>query len=416
MSEHSKILVLGAGFGGLSFVRHFTQKKAEIRLVDQRNHHLFQPLLYQVATGGLVMQSIAEPVRCIFSKRKNVQVLMDTVESIDLQSKSVKTANRTLDYDYLIIAVGMVSSYFGNNHWAKHSIGLKSLQDARNIRARVLSAFEKAESITDETQRRQLMTIAIVGGGPSGVEMAGALCELTRRVFKSEFRSIKPEESQILLIEGSDRLLGAFSHKSSERALSDLRKIGVDVRLNTKVESIEENTIVFNGQRIQSSCIIWTAGVEGAPLLKQLNAPLDRRGRLLVEADCSLKEHPEVFAIGDIASFENSSGAEVPGVSPAAIQMGQHVSRIIRKEIDSGKTTSGSRPAFKYRDKGSMATIGRSAAVAELGRLTFSGSFAWLLWLGVHLFFLINFRNRVGVLMQWFWAYVRYRPSGRVIE
>ena len=416
MSQKKEILVLGAGFAGLTFAQKFRHPEARLTVVDQHNHHLFQPLLYQVATAGLAMPDVAEPVRTILSDRDDVRVVMDTVEQIDLEGKTVKLEHRTLAYDYLVIGLGMVTSYFGHDGWAEHSLGLKSLADARRIRERVLGCFERAEAIDDEAERSRLMTLVVAGGGPTGVEMAGALAELTRRVFKSDFRSIRPAEARILLVEGSDRVLGTYSEQSSRRAQKDLERMGVELHLGKFVKDIQRGRVTFGDETVESACVIWTAGVETHPVVQSLPVEHDRQGRILVAPDTSIPGHPEVFAIGDIASLKDPRGRPVPGVSPAAMQMAKHVARLLRQEIGQDKPSGKDRPAFAYWDKGSMATIGRSAAVAEIGKLRLSGVTAWFSWLAVHLFFLIGFRNRLAVLIQWFYAYLRYRPAARVFE
>jgi NADH dehydrogenase len=413
MSKQKHIVVLGAGFGGLNFTQKLQHPDARITIVDRQNHHLFQPLLYQVATAGLALPEIAEPVRTIFAKRDDVHVLMDNAEAIDVKNKTVRLTQQTLHYDYLVVGLGMVNSYFGNNEWAKHTIGLKSLSEARRIRQRVLHAFERAEAIQDETERKRLMTVVVVGAGPTGVEMAGALSELTKRVFKKDFRSIRPEQSRIVLVEAVDRVLTMYSESSSAKAQASLKRMGVELHLGKPVEEISEGRITFGGETIEAESIIWTAGVEANPLVKDLPVEHNRKGQVPVAADCSIPGHPEVFAIGDIVDLTDPNGVRVPGVSPAAIQMGKYVAKIIRNELD-GK--SDPRPVFTYLDKGSMATIGRSSAVAEIGRLKFSGFPAWFLWLAVHLVFLIGFRNRLAVLIKWIYAYIIYRPGARVFE
>ncbi len=413
MGDQKHIVILGAGFGGLTCAQKLKHPKARITIVDRENHHLFQPLLYQVATAGLAEPEIAEPVRTILADRENVQVLMDTATSINTEKKTVTLRHRTLHYDSLVVALGMVNSYFGNDQWAQHTIGLKSLNEARRIRQRVLHAFERAEALEDETERKRLMTVLVVGAGPTGVEMAGALSELTKRVFKKDFRSIKPEESRVVLVEAADRVLPTYSETSSQRASQSLQKLGVELMLGQPVEKIEKGRLTAGSQTIEAESIIWTAGVEANPLVRQLPGEHNRRGQIAVEPDCSVPNHPEVFAIGDIVDLTDPKGQQVPGVSPAAIQMGNHVAKIIRRELDGDKAD---RPPFTYRDKGSMATIGRSKAVAEIGKLKFSGFPAWFLWLAVHLVFLVGFRNRLAVLLQWMYAYLKYRPGARVFE
>lgn len=413
-----KIVVLGAGFGGLAFTRALQHKDADIILIDRQNHHLFQPLLYQVATAGLSMPDIAEPVRSIFQKRRDVTVLMGEVDSIDVARRQIALKdNQPVDYDYLIIGLGMVNAYFGRNEWAQHSIGLKSLDEARRIRRRILHAYERAEASQNAAERQRLMTSVIIGGGPTGVEMAGAISELTKRVFKKDFRSIQPEESRVILVEAAPRLLGTYSEQSSEQARKDLEQLGVEVITDCPVKDIREGVVELDGQTIEAESIIWTAGVEANPVLRQLPAEFDRRGRISVEQDTSLPGYPEVFVIGDVANMTDAKGKAVPGVSPAAMQMGRHVAKIIQKELKEFRHIPVTeRKPFKYTDKGTMATIGRSKAVAEVGGLKFSGPFAWLLWLAVHLIFLVGFRNKATVLLQWAYAYIGYRPGARVFD
>lgn len=416
MTAHKKqIVVLGAGFGGLEFARRFRHKDAEITIVDRRNHHLFQPLLYQVATAGLAMPDVAEPVRTIFSKRDDVKVLLDEVSSIDLENKQVRMRHRDLSFDTLVIALGMRTSYFGHDEWSKHAFGLKSLTDARRIRQHVLEAFERAEAISDPAERQRLMTTVVAGAGPTGLELAGTLAELTKRVFRRDFREIRPEDSRIILVEAMDRTLPMYEESSSRRAQAALEKIGVELRLGSMVQDIRPGQVVLENETLEAGTIIWTAGVESVPVVRDLPVEQDKKGRLMVARDTSLPGHPQVFAIGDIVNLKDARGKPVPGVSPAAIQMGRHVARIVHEEL-SGKKNTSQRTPFRYRDKGQMATIGRSSAVAEIGKTRFSGFPAWFLWLGVHLAFLIGFRNRLAVLLQWFYAYLRFRPGARVFE
>lgn len=413
-----KIVVLGAGFGGLAFTRALKHKNSDITLIDRQNHHLFQPLLYQVATAGLSMPDVAEPVRSIFQDRRDVNVIMGDVARIDVHNKRVELKdNDPVEYDYLIVGLGMVNAYFGNNEWAKHTIGLKSLDEARRIRRRVLHAYERAEATKDLGERRRLMTSVVIGGGPTGVEMAGAISELTKRVFKKDFRSIYPEDSRVILVEASPRILGAYSEDSSAKATEDLKKLGVEVLTDTAVKDVREGEVELDGKTIEAESIIWTAGVEANPVLRSIPAEFDRRGRISVEQDTSLPGFPEVFVIGDVANINDAKGKPVPGVSPAAMQMGKHAAKIISKELkEHRRIPVKDRKPFKYLDKGSMATIGRSKAVAEVGGLKFSGPFAWVLWLAVHLIFLVGFRNKAAVLLQWAYAYIGYKPGARVFD
>ncbi|MGC6423805.1 MAG: NAD(P)/FAD-dependent oxidoreductase [Lentimonas sp.] len=412
------VVVLGAGFGGLAFAQAFKYKDAKITLIDRQNHHLFQPLLYQVATGGLSMPDIAEPIRSIFQRREDVTVLMADVERIDVDDRKIQLRGQApIEYDYLIVGLGMVNSYFGNDAWANHTIGLKSLDEARRIRREILHAYERAEATQDLAERRRLMTSVVIGGGPTGVEMAGAISELTKRVFRDDFRNIKPADSRVILIEAGDRLLPTYSKASSQRAADDLRKLGVEVMLGRPVKDVQKNRVLLGDEVYSTGSTIWTAGVEANPLVRQLPAEFDRRGRVSVERDTSLPGYPEVFVIGDIANISDSRGRPVPGVSPAAIQMGRHVAKILKREVAQEEPTEASkRKPFNYFDKGTMATIGRSKAIAEVAGLRFTGFIAWVLWLVVHLIFLVGFRNRSSVLLQWAYAYVGYRPGARVFD
>jgi NADH dehydrogenase len=414
MSDGNKkrVLVLGAGFGGLEFCKTFQHEDAEIILIDRQNHHLFQPLLYQVATAGLSQPEIAQPIRSIFTKRKDITVLMDEAVAIDLASRKVLCKQQTLDYDHLIIGLGVVTSYFGHPEWAEHAPGLKSLADAIRIRRNVLRAFELAEMEFDPAKRLKLMTLVVVGGGPTGVELAGAFAELARHVLRRDFRRIDPAGARIILIEAADRVLGMFDSPLPDKARKQLEAMGVEVRTSCPVEDLGAGFVTAGGERIEAQNIIWGAGVMAHPITRSLGIELARGGRIPVRPDLTLPGHPEVFAIGDIVSLTDSNGVLVPGVSPGAIQMGVHVAKLLREEMDG---TEAAQRDFRYRDKGSMATIGRSAAIAQVAGLQFSGLIAWLLWLFVHLIFLVGFRNKVAVLVQWFYSYVRYKRGARII-
>jgi len=411
-----KILVLGAGFGGLTFCQTFRHAKASVTLVDAQNHHLFQPLLYQVAAAGLSAPEIAEPTRSILSRRKDVTVLMDKVTGFDLAARRVYCEGHTLSYDYLVLALGGVTSYFGHPEWAEFAPGLKSLEDALCIRSDVLLAFERAENEADPSVRRQLMTLVVVGGGPTGVELAGAFAELARHVLRRDFRRIDPGQARVVLIEAGPRLLPQMPESLSASALRQLERFGVEVRLNSKVAQIRRGEVeLASGQVLAAENIIWAAGIAANPLAARLAAACDRSGRVKVLPDLSLPGHPEVFVIGDLAAVADRDGKPVPGVSPAAMQMARHVARIVRQELDSTVRDSATRPAFRYRDKGTMATIGRSAAVAKIGRLELTGFPAWLAWLFVHLLFLIGFDNKLTVLIQWAYSYFTYKRGARII-
>jgi len=413
--QYVHVVVLGAGFGGLTFCKHFRRPDARITLVDRTNHHLFQPLLYQVATCGLSAPEIAQPIRSILSNRSDITVLLDQAVDFDLAHRKVLLEKNTLDYDYLILATGGLTGYFGHPEWEPFAPGLKTLADALRIRSRVLLAFEKAENETDPAKRDRLLTIIIVGGGPTGLELAGAFAELTRTVLKRDFRRIDPTQAKIILIEAAPRVLSNYPCELSQSAKRQLEALGVLVRTATPVKNIREGTVeLANGEILCARNIIWAAGVSATPLTKKLGAELDKAGRVKVNPDLSVPGHPEIFAIGDAALVSGKEGRPVPGVSPAAMQMGRHVARVIEGDLSSGANPA-ARPAFKYWDKGTMATIGRSAAVAWIGRLKISGYLAWLAWLFVHLIFLIGFRNRLAVLLQWTYSYFAYKRGARII-
>ena len=414
--EVPHIVVLGAGFAGIAFCRAMKRRKdVRITLVDRQNHHLFQPLLYQVASAGLGVPDVAHPVRSLFSNQGNVTVLMDKVTEVDLPSRRVKLAEHELSYDFLVIGLGVKTGYFGNEEWAKHSTGLKSLDDATEVRRRVLHAFERAEMCEDSEEKERLMTIAIVGGGPTGVELAGAFVELARHVLHRDFRAIDTANARIVLIEAAPRLLTMYDEDLSEYTEKKLESMGVNVLTNTPVRNVREHAVDLDVCTVEAENIIWAAGVEAVPLTRTLGVETDPGGRLMVEKDLSLPDYPEVFAVGDIAHCIDANGVRVPGLCPAAMQMGGHAAKVIRKKLSSPQGKAASSPQFRYFDKGSMATIGRTAAVASSGGLKFRGMTAWLMWLVVHLMFLVGFRNKLAVLLQWFYAYVRYRNGARII-
>jgi NADH dehydrogenase len=411
-----RVVVLGAGFGGLTFCQTFDCSHAEVILVDRQNHHLFQPLLYQVATAGLSAPEIAQPVRSILRDRENVTVLLRNVTGFDLGRREVRFDETILCYDYLVLALGGVTSYFGRPEWERYAPGLKSLDDALRIRRQILLAFERAESGAATAERERLLTIVVVGGGATGVELAGAFAELARRVLKRDFRRIDPRQARVILLEAGPRLLQQFSPRLSAKAAARLTKLGVDVRANVRVENVGEGFLqLADSTQIESTNIIWAAGVAANPLTLKLGAELDRAGRVRVNPDLSLPKHPEVFAIGDLALVLDKEGQPVPAVSPAAMQMARHVARIIRGELRGELAPRTSRLAFRYWNKGIMATIGRSAAVAQIGRVECSGWLAWVAWLLIHLLFLIGFRNKAAVLLQWSYSYFTYKLGSRIV-
>ena len=413
-----RIVVLGAGFAGLTFCRRFRSDFAEIILVDRQNHHLFQPLLYQVATAGLSMPEISRPIRSILSHRKDITVLMDEVTGVDPDKKEVhlKSQKEPLAFDYLVIGLGAQNDYFGHPEWEAHAPGLKSLDDAIRIRQNLLLAFEQAEITEDPETQRRLLTIAVIGGGPTGVELAGACAELARVILRRDFRRIEPEKAKIILIEAGDRILSAFDPELSAEAEKQLRRLGVNILKNEPVQTISKERVVLKDLTIEAGTILWGAGVRGNPLATKLGIELDAKGRIPVSADCSLNQHRNIFAVGDIATLKDGLGQPVPTVSPAAMQMASHVARIIRDEIECRTQITHNRPSFVYNNKGSMATIGRAAAIAQMGRLKLKGYPAWLAWLFVHLIFLIGFRNKAFVLLQWAWSYFTYGSGSRVIS
>ena len=411
----SRVVIIGGGFGGLAFCQQF-RGKANLVLIDKQNHHLFQPLLYQVAMTGLAAPDIASPLRHIFRRHRHISVHMAEVRSVDLKQKTVTANGRVVEYDYLVLGMGGRTSYFGNNHWDKHALGLKTLDDALTIRRRILSSFEIAENIDDEAERRRLMTIVVVGGGPTGLELAGSIAELTSRVFRKDFRRINTADARIILIEGADRLLSNYPESLSKKAEEQIKELGVEVQLNTKVREVSEGIVeLASGEVIEARNILWGAGVEAIPMTRTLGVPVDRAGRILVEPDLSLPGHPEVFAVGDLAAVKQADGSDVPGVAPAAMQMGRYVADQIAKGLTGDSETSVTAEPFVYRDKGSMATIGRSRAVAWIGSLRFGGFMAWIAWLTIHLFFLVTFRNKLFVLTNWIISYFSYGRGARII-
>jgi NADH dehydrogenase len=406
------VLILGGGFAGLACAKALQDERFQVTLVDRWNHHLFQPLLYQVATAGLTMAEVAQPLRGILSAHKNVTTLMDEVTRIDLESRQVHLKEHVLDYDYLVIGLGAKTGYFGHHEWEEHTHGLKSLKDAMNIRREVLLAFERAESAADPAETARLLTMVVVGGGPTGVEMAGSLAELSKIVLKDDFRRIDPSLAKVHLIEGGPKLLPMFPGSLPDYTRERLTSMGVTVHLNSPVKEVGKGYVQMAGGRIESDIIIWAAGVEASEVTRTLaGIPLDRSGRIEVQPDLSLPGHPEVFAAGDLVALTDPKGVRVPGVSPAAIQMGQFIAKLITAE---DKATP--RPAFVYWDKGTMATIGRKAAVVTIAGLQMRGFAAWLMWLFVHLIFLMDMRNRASVFLHWVWSYFTWQRGARIIQ
>jgi len=409
------IVVIGAGFGGLKFVQSIPAHLARITIIDRQNHHLFQPLLYQVATAGLSAVDIAQPVRAIFGRRPNLDVIMSEVTGLDLAHKRVRHERGELTYDYLIVAAGGVTSYYGHPEWEQFAPGLKTLDDALRIRRQILLSFEQAETESDPAKRDVAMTIVVIGGGPTGVELAGTFAELTRTVFNKDFDHIDPTKARVLLIDGGPRVLATFPPELSASAQRQLEKLGVEVRNNMRVEAIRAGEIVAGGETIRAGNIIWGGGVSAVAIAGQLGAETDRAGRVKVLPDLSVPGFPEVFAVGDIVTLVDAKGVTVPGVAQGAMQMGVHAAKIITRELCGEKFSPTGREAFVYVDKGSMATIGRSAAVADIRGLKLSGYPAWMAWLGVHLLFLVGFRNKFSVFLQWVYSYLTYKRGARII-
>jgi NADH dehydrogenase len=407
-----KIVIVGGGFGGLNAAQALKKSDVEILLIDRTNHHVFQPLLYQVATAALSAENIASPIREILKKQKNITVLMANVEKVDLQNRFVEVGKgEKIHYDYLVLAPGARHSYFGHDNWEAYAPGLKTIADAVRIHDQILLAFEKAEACTDPEQAESEMRFVIIGGGPTGVEMAGSIAEFAHITLKNNFRHIKPEKARIFLIEGTDRLLPAFSQELADKAYENLKKLGVEVLLNTIVTSIEPQGIWIGDEFLAASTIVWAAGNQASSLLKTIDILLDKQGRALVEPDLSLPGHPNVFVIGDAAFYLNAKGVPLPGIAPVAIQQGRYVANLIKNRIPSKE-----RKPFTYFDKGIIATIGRGKAVAMVGRIKFSGFIAWTAWCFIHIFYLVSFRHRIFVMIQWIFLYFTSRRQGRVIN
>ena len=409
------VLIIGGGFGGLEVAKALSKANCRVTLVDRRNHHVFQPLLYQVATAALSPAEIASPIRNILRGVKNCRVVLAEVESIDLKENLAIIRDVAVRYDYLVIAAGATHSYFGRDDFATAAPGLKTLEDAIEIRKRIVLSFEEAEYEDDPEVRRAKLTFMIIGGGPTGVEMAGAIKEIAAKSLPKEFRNIDTSTARVILVEGSDRLLGTFAQELSANALKQLTEMGVEVKLNSKVTDIQPGVVTIGEEQIQSQNIFWAAGVQGNKLGKKLGVELDRAGRVIVGSDCSIPGHSNVFVIGDMAAHKDAStGKQVPGVAQGAIQTGQYVGKLLRSEI-SGKTTPNARSNFSYFDKGSLATIGRARAVGEVFGFKVYGFIAWLLWAVIHIMFIVEFRNRILVGARWLWNWLLHARDSRLI-
>jgi len=412
MHAQPHVVIVGGGFAGLWAARGLARAPVRITLLDRGNHHLFQPLLYQVATAGLSAPDIAAPLRHILRRQRNATVLMADVAAIDKHARQVRLANgEAFDYDALIVCTGATHAYFGHDDWAAHAPGLKTLDDALAIRRRILTAFERAEAERDPARRAAWLTFAVVGGGPTGVELAGTLAEIARHTLRREFRNIDPGSARVLLLEAGPRVLATFPEELSAKAGKQLTRLGVDVRAGVPVSNIDAGGFDLGDERIASCTVLWAAGVAASPLARTLDVPLDRAGRVAVQPDLTLPGHPEIFVAGDLATLQREDGRPVPGVAPAAKQMGHYIAQLLRARF-SGRAAP---PPFRYRDYGNLATIGRRAAVVDLHGFRFSGYPAWAFWLVAHVFFLIGFRNRVVVLLDWAMAYWTYQRNARIV-
>ena len=409
-SERPRVVIVGAGFGGLSAAKALARAPVDVTVIDRRNYHLFQPLLYQVATAGLSPADIASPIRAILRHQANATVMLASVTGIDAARREVLSGSRRIPYDYLILATGARHAYFGNGHWESCAHGLKKIDDATFLRRKILLAFEKAETETDERERRRLLNFVVVGGGPTGVEMAGAIAELSRKALARDFRNIDPRLARVILVEAGPRILPTFDARVSEKARQSLKALGVEVRLGAMVTDCSPEGVRIGRDIIESRTIVWGAGVRASRAGRWLNAGIDRVGRVKVRPDLSVPGHTNVFVIGDTAHVEDANGKPLPGVAPVAKQQGIYVAKLIRARL-AGRE----HPSFRYRDFGSLATIGRKSAVMQLGQLRLSGYFAWWLWGLAHVYFLIGFRNRLSVAISWLWSYVTFQRGTRLI-
>jgi NADH:ubiquinone reductase (H+-translocating) len=412
-----RVVIVGAGFGGLSAAIALRRAKVHVTLIDRRNYHLFQPLLYQVATAALSPADIAQPIRSILRHQRNATVLLGTVTGVDTATRDVlilgpdPSTDRRIPYDYLIVATGARHAYFGNDAWEPFAPGLKKIEDATDIRRRILLAFEEAENAAHAEQRAPMLCFVVVGGGPTGVELAGAIAELASMALAADFRHVDPRQTRVVLVEAGPRLLPAFPEALAAKAQRALERLGVEVRLGAPVTACDEGGVMVREERIAARTVLWAAGVAASPAAKWLGAERDRAGRAKVAADLSLPGHPEIFVIGDTALATDATGKALPGIAPAAKQAGRYAARVIRALVDGRKAP----PPFRYHHLGNLATIGRKAAIADFGRLHLSGRIAWLLWGMVHIYFLIGFRNRLVVALDWLWAYLTFERGSRLI-
>lgn len=411
VSSRPRVVIIGAGFGGLNAAHALRAAPVQVTVIDRRNHHLFQPLLYQVATAGLSPAEIAAPVRSILRRQKNARVLLGEVTQIDLQHRQVCVGEHREHFDFLIVATGARHGYFGHDEWERYAPGLKTLEDAIEIRRRILLAFERAEMSLDTSERNRLLTFVIVGGGPTGVELAGTLSELARKALAADFRHIDTRMTRVILAEAGPQVLPAFPASLSERAKKSLTDLGVEVRLGVAVTQVDELGVLLGTERIHAATVLWAAGVAASTAAKLLGAAQDRAGRTLVEPDLSVPGHPEVFVIGDTAHVSGTDGKPLPGIATVAKQQGRYLGRLIRARVQNQSTSE----KFRYRNPGNLATIGRRAAVVDFGWLRMSGWIAWFIWCAAHIFFLIGFRNRLVVALDWIISYITFGRGARLI-
>ena len=411
MKDRPEIVIVGGGFGGISVAKALRKTDCNVTLVDKRNHHLFQPLLYQVATAALSPGDIAVPIRAIFGNDKNIRTVLGEVISIDKTKNRIHLSDGSfLDFDYLILAPGAIYNYFGNKQWKDHAPGLKTLKNALSVRERILVSLEEADKIEDPEVRKKYLTYAVIGAGPTGVEMAGAIAEIAKRNMMRDFRNIRTEETEVILIEAGSSVLNGYPEDLSNKAKSDLEEKGVSVLLNNPVQSIQENGVELENSFIETPNIIWAAGVKASPLLQSLDCELDKMGRAIVEPYLNIPGYPSIFVIGDAAHVKGKDGQPLPALAPVALQQGKYLAKLIKKQTEGKKASP-----FSYTDKGTMATIGRAKAVADIRGLKFSGFFAWIVWSVIHIFFLIGFRNRFRVFAEWIWHYLTFKRGVRLI-
>jgi NADH:ubiquinone reductase (H+-translocating) len=409
ITSKPRVVIIGGGFGGLYAARILTGQPVEVILIDRTNHHLFQPLLYQVATAMLSPADIAQPIRAILKEAQNVRVVMGTVEVIDTGAKVVRTKSNEYPYDYLIVATGARHSYFGNDQWEAHAPGLKTLSDALELRRRILNAFEIAETTTDPEMQRAALTFVVIGAGPTGVEMAGSISELAKRTLERDFRTIKGKQARVVLLDAAPKVLPMFDDELATSAIRQLEQLSIEVRVATKVLGVTPEGVQLENELIRARTVIWAAGNTASPLAKQLGCEVDRQGRAVVQKDLSVAGHPEVFVIGDVANFSHQGGKPLPGIAPFAMQSGKVAARNVLALV-AGQPTE----TFQYTDKGSMATIGRNKAVADLKVVKLSGFLAWLSWLFIHLLFIVELRNRIVIFFHWAWGYLTYTHGARL--